>query len=76
MESQDKKQLYVFSLGLPKPNSTFEVQADIGSKIKRVSVVGSEVDLKWSVLNNKLTFQTPNSSDMDELATVFRVELE
>jgi alpha-L-fucosidase len=76
MTSKDKKRLYVFSLGSPATNSTFEVQADLGSKVKRVSVVGSEVDLKWSYLDNKLTFQTPNASDMDEFSTVFRVEFE
>jgi alpha-L-fucosidase len=76
MTSKDKKRLYIFSLGSPAPNSTFEVQADVSSKVKRVSVVGSKVDLKWLHQNNKLTFQTPNASDMDELATVFEVEFD
>jgi alpha-L-fucosidase len=76
MTSKDKKRLYVFSLGSPAPNSAFEVKADIGSKVKRVSVVGSDVELKWSQQDNKLTFQTPNTGDMDELATVFEVEFD
>jgi alpha-L-fucosidase len=44
--------------------------------VKRVSVVGSEVELKWSLAENKLTIQTPDAADMDELATVFRIEFE
>jgi alpha-L-fucosidase len=76
MTSKDKKRLYVFSLGSPTPNSSFEVQADMGWKVKRVSVVGSEVDLKWSYQDSKLRLQTPNATDMDELATIFRVEFE
>jgi alpha-L-fucosidase len=76
MTSKDKKRLYVFSLGSPAPNSSFEVKADIASKVKRVSVVGSDAELKWSQQDNKLTFQTPDSSSMDELATVFEVEFD
>ncbi|HYC84385.1 MAG TPA: alpha-L-fucosidase [Chryseosolibacter sp.] len=74
--SKDQKRLYVFSLGLPAPNSAFELQTDIGRKVKGVSVVGSEVELKWSVNDNRLTFQTPETTDMDALATVFRVEFD
>jgi alpha-L-fucosidase len=74
--SKDKKHLYVFSLGLPSPDANLEIRTPIESKIKRVSMVGNGVDLKWSVTDNMLTFTTPNSSDMDELATVFNIEFE
>jgi alpha-L-fucosidase len=74
--SKDKKYLYVYSLGLPAPNTPFEIRTAIERKVKRVSVVGSEVELKWSVAENKLTLQTPDSAAMDGLATVFRIEFE
>jgi alpha-L-fucosidase len=74
--SKDQKNLYVFALGLPASDSNLEIRTPIESKIKRVSVVGSEVDLKWSLTDSTLTLTTPNSSDMDELATVFKIEFE
>lgn len=74
--SKDNKSLYVFTLGLPAPNSKLEIQHINESKIKRVSVVGSGVELKSSLANNVLTMTTPASSDMDELATVFKIEFE
>jgi alpha-L-fucosidase len=74
--SKDNKHLYVFSLGLPASNSPLEIRANLDRKVKRVSVVGSEGDLKWSVSDNKLNVQTPDAKDMDELATVFKVEFE
>jgi alpha-L-fucosidase len=74
--SKDKKYLYIFSLGLPAANSPIEINANIDGKVKRVSVVGVEGDLKWSVKGQRLTFQTPAASAMDPLATVFRVEFD
>jgi alpha-L-fucosidase len=76
MVSKDKKHLYIFSLGLPKADSNMEIRIPIESKIKNVSVVGSGVDLKWSVANNKLTLTTPSASLMDEMATIFKVDFE
>jgi alpha-L-fucosidase len=66
----------VFSLGLPAAESNLEIRTPIESKVKRVSVVGNDTDLKWSVADKKLTLTTPPSSQMDELATVFKVEFE
>ncbi len=74
--SKDNKYLYVYSLGLPNPNAALEIRTDMDRKIKRVSVVGSDAELRWSMNGNKLTLQTPSASDMDELATVFRIEFE
>ena len=76
MQSKDNKHLYIFSLGLPKPDSNMEIRTPIESKIKKVSVLGSDVELKWSVANNKLTFTTPSASQMDDIATVFKVDFE
>jgi alpha-L-fucosidase len=74
--SKDKKNLYVFALGLPAPDSKMEIQHINNSKIKRVSVVGSGAELKWSLANNVLTLTTPGSPDMNEITTVFKVEFE
>ena len=74
--SKDNKNLFVYSLGLPEPNSSFDIHNVAESNIKRVSVVGSSVELKWSKNGNILTITTPGSSEMDELATVFKIELQ
>ena len=74
--SKDKKRLYIFSLGQPDPDSAIAIRTPIEGTVKRVSVVGSGVELKWSIENSKLEFQTPQASEMDQLATVFRVEFE
>lgn len=74
--SKDKKNLYVFALGLPKPGAQLSIQHIDGTNLKRVSVVGSGVELKGTLSNNVLTLTTPKASDMDEVATVFKVEFE
>jgi alpha-L-fucosidase len=74
--SEDGTRLYAFSLGLPKPNSTLEIQTALDKKVKRVSVVGNEADLTWTMANNRLKIQTPAATEMDPLATVFRIEFE
>jgi alpha-L-fucosidase len=74
--SKDKKHLYVFSLGLPDPKADLRIRTPIEAKVKGVSVLGSGVDLKWSVTDNILTLTTPDASDMDELATVFKIDFD
>jgi alpha-L-fucosidase len=74
--SKNKKNLYVYSLGLPEPNAAFEIHQVVEPDIKRVSVVGSGAELKWSKTGDVLTITTPGASEMDEIATVFRVEFE
>ncbi len=74
--SKDNKYLYVYSLGLPTPNAPLEIRTDLERKVKHVYVAGSERELKWSMAGKKLTLQTPESTDMDELATVFKIEFE
>jgi alpha-L-fucosidase len=76
MVSKNNKDLYVFALGLPTPDSKLEIQNINGTKVKRVSVVGSGAELKSSLVNNVLTITTPSASEMDELATVFKIEFE
>lgn len=76
--SKDNKTLYIYSLGLPDADADLElhhiIDPEIKQKIKRVSVVGSGAKLKWSVKENKLVLTTPATSEMDEIATVFKVE--
>ena len=74
--SKDKKHLYIYVLGLPAAHSDLEIRKAIEPKIKKVSIVGSCVALKWSVTDGKLTIKTPNSTDMDEIATVFKIDFE
>lgn len=74
--SKDNKHLYVFALGLPAPNSPLTIRAGLKSSVKSVSVVGSGKELEWSETENGLVVTTPGASDMNELATVFKVDLE
>ncbi len=74
--SKDNKALYIFVLGRPAPDSNLRIQHIDASKIKRVSAVGNGVELKFALTNHVLTVTTPKASDMDEIATVFKVELD
>lgn len=74
--SKDKTKLFVYSLGLPDANSSFDIHHVTDSNIKKVSIVGSGSELEWSKNGNVLTVKTPASSEMNELATVFKVEFE
>ena len=72
--SNDQKNLFVYKLGLPEPNTDVDIHYVTRSDIRRVSVLGSGVEVKWSHTGDVLTIQTPRISDMNELATVFKVE--
>jgi alpha-L-fucosidase len=76
MTSTDKKQIYIYSLGLPDANTDIEINAPITSQVSKVSVVGSGVEIPWSQTDGKLKITTPETSDMNDIATVFRVDLE
>ncbi|HPR30587.1 MAG TPA: hypothetical protein PLK12_00770 [Prolixibacteraceae bacterium] len=71
-----KKPLYIYALGMPEAKAPFDIHQVIENNIRRVSVVGSGVDVKWTKNEDVLFLTTPASSDMDELATVFKVDLE
>jgi alpha-L-fucosidase len=72
--STDKKYLYIYSLGLPAPDSPIEIRTNVDPNVKRVSVLGSGVEVPWSVTDRTLTYTLPNASEMDSIATVFNVE--
>lgn len=73
--SKDKKRLYVFTLGMPAANSPLEI-SHINSGVRKVSIVGSDNELKFSLSSDVLTIETPGASEMNEMATVFKVEFE
>lgn len=72
--SKDGKSVYIFTLGMPKANALREFHA-IDGQVKNVSIVGSKSKLKWSQSGDKLSITTPAASEMNEIATVFKVEL-
>lgn len=74
--SKDRKSLFIYSLGLPEPNTTLNIHHVTESAIKRVSVIGSGSELNWSKTDGVLAITTPATSEMDELAIVFKVEFE
>lgn len=73
--SKDNKNIYIYSLGLPDPHSVLEIHEIAESNIKRISVVGSGKELKWKKTGDIISITTPNTSEMDKIATVFKVEL-
>ena len=72
--------MFIYALGLPKSNATLEVKhiLDVvdSKSINGVSIVGSNMSLEWSAKNGILVMHTPGSESMDEIATVFKLELE
>lgn len=74
--AKDQKSLYVFTLGLPAANTKLEIKEISNPGIKKVTVVGSGADVKFAFSNNVLSLETPASAQMNELATVFKVEFE
>ncbi len=78
--SKDKKTVYVYVLGLPNENEDINIKHVINSSenqsIAKVSLIGSKTEIKWSVKDDLLTITTPKTTDMDEVATVFKVQFE
>ncbi|AUP78006.1 alpha-L-fucosidase [Flavivirga eckloniae] len=75
--SKDKKTLYIYILGLPDEKMNIEIRHVIDNSknqsIKNVALVGSKTEIKWSIDGDNLTVTTPEASEMDEIATVFKV---
>lgn len=76
MTSGDGDILYVYSLGLPDPETALEIRHVDASNVRRVSVVGSGAELTWSASGDALVLTTPGADKMDEIATVFKIEFE
>lgn len=77
--SKDGKSLFIYVLGLPKAESKLQIDHVFDTnkpEIKQVSVVGSSAELEWSVKDGQLIVNTPSASEMNKIATVFKVEFE
>ena len=76
--SKDRNSLYIYCLGLPDANVELAlhhiIDPAVKKKINEVSVVGSGSKLKWSIDGDQLILTTPAASEMDEIATVFKVQ--
>ncbi len=80
--SKDDKTLYVFFLGMPKPNAEVAVENVfklVYEKIKKISVLGTGTQLAWHIeehVEREVVISTPDASEMNEIATVFKIEFE
>ena len=80
LRSKDGKSLYLFMLGKPKSGSEIQIKAlakrnyypDQG--IKRITLVGSGDEANWYFGDRNFVLQVPDA-EMDEIATVFKIEL-
>ena len=80
LKSKDGKFIYLFMLGRPEAGSEIEIrglaQHDFfpARGIKRITVVGTDTEAEWRMgLRN--FFLTVPDAEMDEIATVFKFEL-
>lgn len=75
--ANDGSALYVFFLGLPDANKTIKLKHVLdtsGKTVKSVSLVGSNAAVDWKVKESILELVTPDKSEMNDVATVFKVE--
>lgn len=80
--AKNKKAMYVFFLGKPEAGKRISLRSIGGyhrnippSKIKNISLLGSNVKVEWELTSGDFFLTIPNQ-DLNELATVFKFELE
>lgn len=80
--AKDKKAMYVFFLGKPEAGKRIAMRTIGGyhrnippSAIKNVKLLGSDVKVDWELTTGNFYLTMPDT-DMNELATVFKFELE
>ncbi|KAA3658246.1 MAG: alpha-L-fucosidase [Calditrichaeota bacterium] len=80
--AKDKKAMFVFFLGKPKAGERIQMRTIGGyhrnippSLIKNIRLIGSDANVKWE-LTSESFFLTMPDAEMNELATVFKFELE
>ncbi|AUP78437.1 alpha-L-fucosidase [Flavivirga eckloniae] len=79
--SKDGKNLYVSFLGKPKQGERIRInplgihQYHPTSPIKRVTLLGSDTEVKWEATTSTFYITMPNV-EMNDLVTVFKFELE
>ncbi|MFC2098945.1 alpha-L-fucosidase [Bacteroidota bacterium] len=79
--SKDGSVLYVFCLGRPEAGKVLQIQhvdnpADPESSVKNVTVLGSNTPVKWEYIYSVLEIKAPETEQMNEIATIFKVEFE
>lgn len=80
LKSKDGKYLYLFMLGKPKVGAEIEIrglaQHDFypAQGIKKITVMGSGAEVQWHFAMRNFILTVPNT-EMDEIATVFKMEL-
>lgn len=80
LKSKDGKYLYLFMLGKPGAGSEIQIKGlaqrnyypDQG--IKKITLMGSNAEAKWYFGDRNFVLQVPDA-EMDEIATVFKIEL-
>ena len=75
--SKDGKSLYAIVLGMPAENSKLVIKHVANSDyptVKNVSVVASNKSLGFSLNGDTLTIDTPTASEMNDIATAFKIE--
>ncbi|WP_233243987.1 alpha-L-fucosidase [Tamlana fucoidanivorans] len=80
--AKDKKSMYVFFLGKPEAGKKVEMRTIGGyhrnippSPIKRVSVLGTNVEVEWQLTTESFYLTIPEKG-LNNIATVFKFELE
>ncbi|AUP78198.1 alpha-L-fucosidase [Flavivirga eckloniae] len=79
--SKDKKALYMFFLGAPEKGRVLDLKSfglhryPTPSPIKNITVLGTNTPVKFEQTENELLLTIPDT-DMNEIATIFKMELE
>lgn len=80
-QSKDEKTMYLFFLGKPKVGKKISLELlakhryTPHSAIKKMTLLGSKTKVKHALTNTEFSFTIPNAV-MNDIATVFKIELE
>lgn len=80
MRSKDGKYLYLFILGKPEAGSEIQIKALAQRNyfpedgIGKITVMGADAEASWYFGDRNFVLEVPDA-EMDEIATVFRIEL-
>jgi len=67
--------LYVFTLVVPRPGAKVTVP-DLDAKVKKVTLLGSAKDVKWTNDGSTLTIEAPERDPNLKISLCFKVEFE
>ena len=78
--ARDGHAVYVYVLGMPEPGTALRlrhlVTENDGRSIDGITLVGSGTAVDFAVEGQEVILRTPAATEMDEIATVFRVDLQ